>query len=72
MCGAAPVTKASGKSRNVAFRYTANKPARVAITSFADNSRHRSAWAADTYRRARARACATHTPSGSSPAAGSA
>jgi hypothetical protein len=25
----------------------ANKPARVAITSFADNSRHRSAWAAD-------------------------
>ena len=55
MCGAAPVTKASGKSRNVGFRYTANKPARVAITSFADNSRHRSAWAADTYRRARAR-----------------
>ncbi len=55
MCGAAPVTKASSKSRNVAFRYTANKPARVAITSFADNSRHRSAWAADSYRRARAR-----------------
>lgn len=55
MCGAAPVTKASGKSRSVGFRYTANKPARVAITSFADNSRHRSAWAADSYRRARAR-----------------
>jgi transposase len=55
MCGAAPVTKASGKSRNVGFRYTANKPARVAITSFADNSRHRSAWASDTYHRARAR-----------------
>ena len=55
MCGAAPVTKASGKSRNVGFRYTANKPARVAITSFADNSRHRSAWAADAYHRARAR-----------------
>ena len=55
MCGAAPVTKASGKSRNVGFRYTANKQARVAITSFADNSRHRSAWAADAYRRARAR-----------------
>lgn len=55
MCGAAPVTKASGKSRHVGFRYTANKPARVAITSFADNSRHRSAWAAQTYRRARAR-----------------
>ncbi|MEO3939308.1 IS110 family transposase [Dermatophilaceae bacterium Soc4.6] len=55
MCGAAPVTKASGKSRNVGFRYTANKPARVATTSFADNSRHSSAWAGDSYRRARAR-----------------
>ena len=55
MCGAAPVTKASGKSRNVGFRYTANKPARVAITSFADNCRHSSAWAGDSYRRARAR-----------------
>jgi len=55
MCGAAPVTRASGKSRTVGFRYTANKPARVAITSFADNSRHSSAWAGDCYRRARAR-----------------
>ena len=55
MCGAAPVTRASGKSRTVGFRYTANKPARVAITSFADNSRHSSAWAGDAYRRARAR-----------------
>lgn len=55
MCGAAPVTRASGKSRTVGFRYTANKPARVAITGFADNSRHSSAWASDCYRRARAR-----------------
>jgi transposase len=55
MCGTAPVTRASGKSRTVGFRYTANKPARVAITSFADNSRHSSAWASDAYRRARAR-----------------
>ena len=55
MCGAAPVTRASGKSRTVGFRYTANKPARVAITGFADNSRHSSAWAGDRYRRARAR-----------------
>lgn len=55
MCGAAPVTRASGKSRTVGFRYTANKPARVAITSFADNSRHSSDWANDAYRRARAR-----------------
>ncbi len=55
MCGAAPVTRASGKSRTVGFRYTANKPARVAITGFADNSRHSSAWASDCYGRARAR-----------------
>lgn len=55
LCGAAPVTKASGKSRTVGFRYTANKQARVAITSFADNSRHSSTWAGDCYRRARAR-----------------
>ncbi len=55
MCGAAPVTRASGKSRTVGFRYTANKPARVAITGFADNSRHSCAWASDAYRRARAR-----------------
>lgn len=55
MCGAAPVTRASGKSRTVGFCYSANKPARVAITGFADNSRHSSAWAGDCYRRARAR-----------------
>jgi transposase len=55
LCGAAPVTRASGKSRTVGFRYTANRPARVAITGFADNSRHSSAWAGDCYRRARAR-----------------
>jgi transposase len=55
MCGAAPVTRASGKSHTVGFRYTANKPARVAITGFADNSRHSSAWAGDCYRRARDR-----------------
>jgi transposase len=55
LCGAAPVTRASGKSRTVTFRYTANRPARVAITSFADNSRHSSAWANDCYRRARSR-----------------
>jgi len=55
LCGAAPVTRASGKSRIVGFRYTANRSARVAITSFADNSRHSSAWAGDCYRRARSR-----------------
>jgi transposase len=55
LCGAAPVTKASGKPRTVAFRYTANKPARVAIISFADNSRHSSTWAQDCYQRTRSR-----------------
>ena len=55
MCGAAPITRASGKSSTVGFRRAANKPARVAITGFADNSRHESPWAADTYRRARQR-----------------
>ena len=57
MCGAAPVTRASGKSRTVGFRYAANRPARVAITGFADNSRHSSAWAGDCYRRAREPRC---------------
>jgi transposase len=55
MCGAAPVTRASGKTHTVGFRYAANKPARVAITGFADNSRHSSAWAAERYRQARTR-----------------
>lgn len=54
MCGAAPVTKAPC-SPATSPSYTGNKPARVAITTSADNSRHCSAWAADTYRRARAR-----------------
>jgi transposase len=55
ICGAAPITRASGKTRTVGFRYAANKPARVAITGFADNSRHASAWAAQRYSQARAR-----------------
>jgi transposase len=55
ICGAAPVTRASGKTHTVGFRYAANKPARVAITGFADNSRHSSAWAANLYEQARAR-----------------
>jgi transposase len=55
MCGAAPVTRASGKTRTVGFRYAANKPARVAITGFADNSRHASTWASTRYRQARGR-----------------
>jgi transposase len=53
--GVAPVTHASGKSRGVTWRWACNKRLRSAITTFADNSRHQSAWAADVYRRARAR-----------------
>ncbi len=53
--GVAPVTHASGKSRGVTWRWACNKRLRAAITIFADNSRHQSQWAADVYRRARAR-----------------
>jgi transposase len=53
--GVVPVTRASGKSRSVAFRFATNRRARVALTTFADNSRHGSAWAAKIYNDARAR-----------------
>lgn len=53
--GVAPVTHASGKHRGVVFRRACNKRLRQAVTCFADNSRHASPWAADVYRRARAR-----------------
>jgi transposase len=55
--GLCPVTHASGKHRDVAFRWACNKRLREAITTFADNSRHASPWAADIYRRAIARGC---------------
>jgi transposase len=55
--GLAPVTRQSGKSRGVGFRWACNRRLRAALTCFADNSRHASAWAADIYARARARGC---------------
>lgn len=55
--GVAPVTYASGKHRGVGFRWACNKRLRQALTTFADNSRHASPWAAAVYRRARARGC---------------
>ena len=55
LAGVTPVTKASGKQHAVHFRWACNKRFRVAITTFADNSRHTSPWAADIYARARAR-----------------
>jgi transposase len=54
LAGLVPVTRASGKHRGVSFRWACNKRLRVALTTFADNSRHASPWAADIYRRARA------------------
>ena len=53
--GATPVTRESGKQRHVSFRWTANKRARKALTTFADNSRHDCDWAAQRYHAARER-----------------
>jgi transposase len=54
-CGATPVTRASGKSKAVTFRWAANTKARQALTTFASNSRHSSPWAARLYADARRR-----------------
>jgi hypothetical protein len=54
-CGAAPVTRASGKTKAVGFRWAANRRARTALHAFADNSRHASPWAAKPYADARRR-----------------
>lgn len=55
--GITPVTKASGKSKVVVFRWACNHRLRAALTCLADNSRHASAWAADIYAKARSRGC---------------
>lgn len=55
--GVAPVTYASGKSTAVTFRWACNHRLRAAVTCFADNSRHASAWAAAVYASARRRGC---------------
>lgn len=55
LAGVTPVTKASGKQRAVHFRWACNKRFRRALTTFADNSRHDSPWAAHIYTQARAR-----------------
>lgn len=55
--GVCPVTYESGKSRGVAFRWACNHRLRVALTTWADNSRHASPWAAAIYARARGRGC---------------
>jgi transposase len=54
LAGCTPVTSQSGKHRSVQFRWACNKRFRAAMTTFADNSRHASPWAAKTYSDARA------------------
>jgi transposase len=54
LAGVSPVTRQSGKHRGVGFRWACNKRFRQAITTFADNSRHASPWAAQVYADARA------------------
>jgi transposase len=56
LAGQTPVAKESGKHRAaVHFRWVCNKRFPKAITTFADNSRHASPWAAQVYAAARAR-----------------
>lgn len=54
LAGVTPVTNQSGKHKSVHFRWACNKRFRVAFTTFADNSRHASPWAAGVYQQARA------------------
>ncbi len=54
LAGVTPVTRQSGKHRDVSFRWACNKRFRKAMTTFADNSRHASPWAAKVYSDARA------------------
>jgi transposase len=57
LAGLCPVTKKSGKYAAVHFRWACNKRFRQAMTTFADNSRHESAWAAGIYQHAIDRGC---------------
>jgi transposase len=55
LAGCTPVTSQSGKHRGVHLRWASGKRFRVAITTFAGNSRHASPWAAKICNDARAR-----------------
>ncbi|MFN2497263.1 MAG: IS110 family transposase [Pseudonocardiaceae bacterium] len=55
LAGMCPVTNQSGKHRAVHFRWACNKHFRTALSTFADNSRHTSPWAAKVYTDAVAR-----------------
>jgi transposase len=55
LAGVAPSTRQSGKVTIVAFRWAVDKQLRDAVCDFAGDSRHANPWAADLYRKARAR-----------------
>jgi transposase len=55
--GVRPVTRGSGKKKTVSFRYACNKRLRKALTCWADNSRKKSPWAEEIYRKAIQRGC---------------
>ena len=55
LAGAAPSTRQSGKVKVVAFRWAVDKQLRGAVIDFAGDSHYANPWAADLYRRARAR-----------------
>jgi len=55
LAGATPSTRQSGQHRAVTFRFSCDKKLRDALIDFADDSRQSNLWAADLYRRARAR-----------------
>jgi len=55
LAGVAPSTRQSGKMRSVGFRWSCDKQLRDAVCDFANDSRHANPWAADLYKRARAR-----------------
>jgi transposase len=55
IAGQAPVAVQSGKKKVACFRWACNKNLRDAVSVLADSSRHHNPWAADIYRRARAR-----------------
>jgi transposase len=53
--GMCPVAIESGRLRAAGFRWACDKRLRAAVATLADASRHHNPWAADVYRRARAR-----------------
>jgi transposase len=55
LAGAAPSTRQSGQHHAVTFRFACDKKLRDALIDFAEDSRFANPWAAEVYRRARAR-----------------